>query len=124
MKISVKGRNDAVGPYSPAVRIGNTLYCSGQIALDASGNAVTSSVGDAVRVIMSGLEDILSSGGMTLNDIVKVTVFARSMDYFAEFNTVYASYFSEPYPARSFVEVSGLPKNAMIEIEAVAVKND
>ena len=120
--VSGKGIPSALGPYSAAVMAGNTLYASGQIPVDETGNLISSSVSDALSVIMKNAAAILSAEGMTLDNIVKTTVFSASMDYFAEFNEAYASYFQKPYPARSFIEVSQLPKNAMIEIEFIAVK--
>ena len=120
--VSGKGIPSALGPYSSAVIAGNTLYASGQIPVDEAGNLISSSVADALSVIMKNVTAILSAEGMTLDDIVKTTVFSSSMDYFPEFNEAYASYFQKPYPARSFIEVSKLPKNAMIEMEFIAVK--
>ena len=121
--ISGEGIPSALGPYSAAVLAGNTVYASGQIPVDEAGNIISSSVKDALAVIMKNIKAILSAEGMNLNDIVKTTVFSASMDYFSEFNEAYASYFEKPYPARSFIEVSKLPKNAMIEMEFVAVKH-
>lgn len=125
MKKSISGEGipPALGPYSSAVMTGNILYASGQIPLDEKGNLISSSVADALAVIMKNVKAILYAEGMNLNDIVKTTVFSASMDYFPEFNEAYASYFEKPYPARSFIEVSKLPKNAMIEMEFIAVKS-
>ena len=125
MKKSISGEGvpSALGPYSSAVMAGNVLYASGQIPLDEKGNIISSSVADALAVIMKNAKAILSAEGMNLNDVVKTTVFSASMDFFPEFNEAYASYFEKPYPARSFIEVSKLPKNAMIEMEFIAVKS-
>ena len=125
MKKAVQGENipKAIGPYSAAVRVGNALYLSGQIPVNADGEIVGGSVTDAVKTIMGNIGEILLSEGMTLSDVVKTTVFSTKMEYFSEFNECYASFFSAPFPARSFVEVSKLPKNAMIEIEAIAIKD-
>jgi len=120
--VSGKGILSALGPYSSAIMAGGTLYASGQIPVDESGNVVSSSVTEALSAIMKNVVAILSAEDMTLENIVKTTVFSASMDYFSEFNEAYASYFQKPYPARSFIEVSKLPKNAMIEMEFVAVK--
>lgn len=124
VKKAVSGKDipSALGPYSAAVMAGNTLYASGQIPVDEAGNLINSSVADALSVIMKNVVSILSVEGMNLDNIVKTTVFSASMDYFPEFNEAYASYFQKPYPARSFIEVSKLPKNAMIEMEFIAVK--
>lgn len=125
MKKAISGNNipKAVGPYSAALRIGNTIYTSGQIPLDVNtGELVNSNVTDATRVIFSNIKSILESENYSFNDIVKVTVFSTNMDYFAEFNEYYKTLFSEPYPARSFIGVTSLPKNALLEIEVVAIK--
>lgn len=111
-----------VGPYSIAVQSGSTLFLSGQIPINSQGEIVSSSITDAVTLIMNNITEILKSAGMDLSHVVKTTVFSTSMDHFAEFNECYSKYFSDPYPARSFVEVSRLPRNALIEIEAIAVK--
>lgn len=125
MKKSVEGKGipPAVGPYSAAIRHGDTLYTSGQLPLNAAtGEMCGGSITDMARVIFSNITTILESEGFTLNDVVKVTVFSKSMAHFAEFNTYYATLFDKPYPARSFIEVARLPKDAELEVEVIAIK--
>lgn len=109
------------GPYSQAVRAGNTLYVSGQIALDKdSGRLVEGDVRDHTRTIMASIQSILEAGGASLDDLVKTTVFITDLEDYARVNEAYAEFFPEAGPARSCVQVSGLPRGAPIEIEAVA----
>jgi 2-iminobutanoate/2-iminopropanoate deaminase len=112
---------EAVGPYSQAIRDNELLFCSGQVALDpASGELVGSSVADQTRRAMDNLGEVLKAGGATFDDVVKVTAFLMDMNDFAEFNEVYAEYFSASPPARATVQVAGLPKGARVEVECIA----
>lgn len=113
----------AIGPYSQAILVDNTLYLSGQIALDPkSGELKNSSIKEEVEQIMKNHLAILSEAGMDYSNIVKATVFLKNIEDFNEFNEEYAKYFPENPPAREAVEVSRLPKNAGIEISFIAVK--
>lgn len=112
-----------IGPYSQAVMVGETLYVSGQIALDpASGVLLTDDVRTETRRVMDNIRAILNEANMSFNDVVKTTIFIRDMNNFATVNEVYGSYFQEKYPARETVEVSGLPKNVNVEISCIASK--
>jgi 2-iminobutanoate/2-iminopropanoate deaminase len=112
-----------IGPYSPIVRAdGLFLFFSGQIALGPDGQLVGTSVADQTEQICRTLAAMLQSVGLTFDDVVKTTVFLRSMDTFAEMNAVYERYFGTSRPARSTVEVSRLPKDALVEIELIAVR--
>lgn len=112
----------AIGPYSPAVRTGNLLFCSGQMPIDpATGEIVSGSIADETRRTLDNLVLLLASAGVTLAAVVKTTVFLTDMVDFAAMNAVYAEYFAEPFPARSTVAVAGIAKGARVEIEAVAV---
>lgn len=112
----------AVGPYSQAVRFGELVICSGQIALDpASGALVTGSVEEQTHQVMKNLRAVLDAAGSSLGQVVRTTIFLTSMDDFARVNEVYASYFEHPFPARACVEVSRLPKGVAVEIDALAV---
>ncbi len=114
----------AVGPYSAAIKSGNMIFTSGQLPINPETNAlVNDSVKNATKQIFDNIKVILEKEGFTFDDIVKVTVFSSSMSYFAEFNEYYSTLFNKPYPARSFIEVSKLPKDALIEIEVIAIKN-
>ena len=113
----------AVGPYSQAVVAGNLMFCSGQIALDpATGTMVGSDFAGQTEQVLKNVTALLASEGLSLTDVVKATVFATDMGAFAAVNEVYARFFTSEPPARSFVEVSALPKNALVEIEVIAYK--
>lgn len=113
----------AIGPYSQAVRAGNFLFCSGQIPVDpATGQFVEGGVEEQAEQVLRNVRAVLEAAGYSLADVVKTTVFAQSMQDFAAVNGVYARHFSSAPPARSFVEVGGLPKGALVEIEVIAWK--
>ncbi|MEO7775749.1 MAG: RidA family protein [Steroidobacteraceae bacterium] len=110
----------AIGPYSQAVRAGNTVYTSGQIPLDpATMELVTGDIDVQARRVFDNLAAVAESAGGTLANAVKLTIFLIDLSQFARVNEVMKTYFSEPYPARSTVEVSALPKGAQVEIECV-----
>jgi 2-iminobutanoate/2-iminopropanoate deaminase len=112
----------AVGPYSPAVGVGDFVFVSGQIPLDADGKIVGYTPKDQARKALENLQNTLAAAGLTLADVVKTTVFIKDMDEFGAVNEVYAEFFQEPYPARSTVEVARLPKDLHVEIEAIACR--
>ena len=113
----------AIGPYSQAIQVGNLIYTSGQIPIDpATGQLVEGGVKEQARQSLSNIQAILQEAGLTMASVVKTTVFMADMADFAEMNSVYAEFFTEPYPARSAVAVKTLPKNALVEIEVVAEK--
>ncbi len=112
----------AIGPYNQAIRYGNFVYTSGQVALDpASGQLVGDDVQAQTRRVFQNLQAVLESAGTSLNNIVKTTVFLTSMSDFQAMNSVYAEYFQEMKPARSTIAVVELPRKALVEIECVAV---
>lgn len=111
----------AIGPYSPAVKAGGSLYCSGQLGLDpVSGELAAGVKAQAERAILN-LEALLAAAGLGLRDVVKTSVFLADMADFAVVNEVYASRFAAPYPARSTLQVAALPKGGLVEIEAIAI---
>jgi 2-iminobutanoate/2-iminopropanoate deaminase len=111
----------AVGPYNHAVRVGNLLFCSGQIPLDpVSGTVVSGDIKAQAERALENVKAILEDQKLTFANVVKSTVFLTSMADFAAMNEVYAKYFTADYPARSTVQVAGLPKGANVEIEVVA----
>ena len=110
----------AIGPYSQAVAIDNLVFLSGQIPLNNKGKMVEGTVEQQTQQIFSNIEAILIEGGGTLNDLVKLTVFLTSLDDFEVINKTMMSRLTRPYPARSCVEVSALPKGSTIEVEAIA----
>ncbi len=123
-EISGEGIPLAVGPYSAAIKVGNIIFTSGQLPINPKTNELVNyNVKEATKQIFDNIKAMLEKEGYTLDDIVKVTVFSTSMSYFTEFNEYYSTLFNKPYPARSFVEVSKLPKDALIEIEVIAMKD-
>jgi reactive intermediate/imine deaminase len=112
----------AIGPYSQAVRAGNTVYCSGQIPLDpASGALVEGDIATQARRAFDNLKAVCEAGGGGFGDVVRLGLYLTDLAQFAAVNAVMAEYFSAPYPARSTIEVSGLPKGAAFEVDAVMV---
>ncbi len=112
-----------IGPYNQAVKVGNTYYLSGQIALDPqTGELKIADLEEETRLVMSNIGAILESEGMTHDDIVKSSIFLKNMGDFSRINEIYGSYFSGVYPARETVEVAGLPKGVNVEISVIAVK--
>lgn len=113
-----------IGPYSQAVKAGNVLYVSGQIALDAdTGDLINENITEETHAVMKNLDAILAAAQFSFNDVVKCTIFIRNMDDFATINEAYGQYFKSSPPARETVEVSKLPKNVNVEISCIAVKN-
>lgn len=111
-----------IGPYSQAILAGNTLYCSGQIALDAkTSEFLNGTIEEQTKKCCENIKEVLSQAGYGLEDVVKTTCFLANMSDFATFNGVYAQYFTSK-PARSCVAVKELPKNGLVEIEIIAVK--
>lgn len=113
----------AIGPYSQAIQVGNLIYTSGQIPIDpATGQLVEGGIKEQTRQSLSNIQAIIQEAGLTMASVVKTTVFMADMADFADMNSIYAEFFTEPYPARSAVAVKTLPKNALVEIEVVAEK--
>ena len=115
-----------IGPYNQAVLAGNTLYISGQIAIDPkTGDLVQNSIVHETKQVLENLKAILDEAGFNITDVVKTSIFLSSMDYFSTVNEVYATYFSnKKAPARETVAVNTLPKEVNIEISAIAVKSN
>lgn len=112
----------AIGPYSPAVKVGKLMFISGQLPVEPeSGNLVKGDIQKQTKQILENLTVLLDLYSLTLKNIVKTTVFLKNMNDFSEFNKAYAQYFTEEFPARSCIEVARLPKDAEIEIEAIAI---
>jgi len=112
----------AIGPYSQAIRSGNTLYTSGQIALDpATGNLVDGDFAAQVHRVFENMKAVLAAGGSGFSNVVKATVYLTDLANFATLNEIYASYFGDTKPARSTVGVSQLPKGALVEIDLIAI---
>ena len=111
----------AIGPYSQGIIVNNLFYSSGQIPLTASGEMVTGDIAEQTHQVFKNLKAVLDEAGASLESVVKSTVFLKDMNQFAEFNEVYGQYFAEHKPARSCVEVARLPKDALVEIEVIAL---
>lgn len=113
-----------IGPYNQAVLVGNTLYTSGQIAINpATNELVLDNIEDETKLVMENLKAVLEAAEMTFENVIKVSIFISDMGNFAKINTVYGSYFNEATaPARETVEVACLPKNVNVEISAIAIK--
>ena len=119
--ISTSKAPSAIGPYSQAIQVGNLVYTSGQIPIDpATGVFAEGGIKEQTRQALLNVKAILEENGLSMNDVVKTTVFMADMNDFADMNAVYAEFFTEPYPARSAVAVKTLPKGALVEIEVVA----
>jgi len=113
----------ALGPYSAAIRVGTFTYCSGQTPIvPETGELVEGCAGCQTRQALANLSAVLEADGLTLDDVVKTTVFLTDMADFGKMNEVYAEHFSAPFPARSTIAVAGLPKDSRVEIEAIATR--
>ena len=122
--VSTDAAPKAVGPYSQAVWAGDLLFCAGQIPLDpATGQIVPGGVVEQTVRVLENLRAVLVSQGLDLANIVKTTVFVADLNHFTALNEVYARYFTGDFPARSTVQVARLPKDALVEIEAVAIRD-
>ena len=121
--ISTPNAPKAIGPYSQAVMAENTLYCSGQIAINPNDGTLNNpDISTETNQIMQNLEAVLSEAEMTFENVVKCSIFLKNMEQYGDVNKVYTKYFDENPPAREAVEVSKLPKNVNVEISLIAVK--
>lgn len=122
-EISTDKAPSAIGPYSQAVEAGNMIFTSGMIPINpATGELVAGTVEEQAEQAISNLKNLLEAAGSSMERVVKTVVFIRDMEDFVKINEIYAKYFTEPYPARSCVQVARLPKDVAIEIEAIAEK--
>ena len=113
----------AIGPYSQAIEAGNTIYVSGQLRIDpATGAFAGEDIAAQTRQSLTNIRSILAQAGADMSNVVKTTVLLANMADFAAMNAVYAEFFTAPYPARAAFQAAALPKNALVEIECVAVK--
>lgn len=121
--ISSKNAPAPIGPYSQAVLVGNTLYTSGQIAINPHTNLLElDSIESETKLVMENLKALLNEAGMDFSNVIKCSIFISDMNNFARINEVYGTYFTADFPARETVEVACLPKNVNVEISAIAVK--
>ena len=121
-KILTSKTLSAVGPYSLAVEAGSLIFISGQIPLNPATGEIVADIQGATRQVLTNLKTLLEENGLSLQNIVKTTIFLKNISDFAAVNEIYSSFFSTDPPARSTVEVSALPKGAPLEIEAIAIR--
>ncbi len=120
--ISTNKAPAAIGPYSQALDLGNLVFVSGQIPVNPATGTMPEDVRDQARQSLANLKAILAEAGLSMTDVVKTVVFLADLNDFAAVNEVYAQAFAEPFPARSCVQVAGIPKGAKVEIECIAVR--
>ena len=112
----------ALGPYSQAIDLGDVVFTSGQIPVDPATGKIPEGVTAQAEQSLRNVQAILEAAGTSMDKVIKTTVFISDMNTFVDINAVYATFFTEPYPARSCVEVARLPKDVMLEVEAIALK--
>lgn len=123
--IKTKEAPEAIGPYSVGISAGGFVFTAGQIGIDpATGEVVSGGVGAETRQALANLSKVLQSGGSSIDQVVKTTVFLRDIQDFTKMNGVYAEFFKENHPARSAVQVAALPKGVAVEIEAIALRSE
>ncbi|RMG41642.1 MAG: RidA family protein [Candidatus Dadabacteria bacterium] len=122
---SAENAPEAIGPYSQAASFGNLYFLSGQIAIDPSeGKMITGGIEEQTRRVMQNLKNVLASCNLSFNNVIKTTIYLKSLSDFQSVNQIYAEWMGECRPARATVEVAALPLNALVEIEMVAVKKN
>ncbi|MDO4618112.1 MAG: RidA family protein [Clostridia bacterium] len=109
----------AIGPYSQAIEVGGMLYTSGQIPVNPETGLIPDGVENQANQAFTNLKNLISSAGASIENTVKTTVFIKNIEDFTKINEIYATYFAEPFPARSCVEVARLPKDVLLEVEAI-----
>ena len=122
--LATTGAPAAIGPYSQGILAGGMVFCSGQIGFEPATGQLVEGVQAQTERALRNLGAVLDAAGATHADVVKTTVFLQSMGDFAQMNEVYARFFPDPPPARSTIEVAALPRGALVEVEAIAVKRD
>jgi 2-iminobutanoate/2-iminopropanoate deaminase len=123
--VSTANAPAAIGPYSQAVKVKTSemLFCSGQLPLDpANGQLATGSYAEQTRLVMDNLKAIIEASGFAMTDVAKTTIYLTNLSAFSEVNSVYQSYFSENFPARTTVQVDALPRGAALEIDVIAAR--
>jgi len=125
LRIQTETAPPAIGPYSQAIRANGLVFCSGQIPIDpATGKFVAGGIGEQTEQVLKNLSAVLEAAGSSLERVVKTTVFLADMAEFAEMNEVYGRFFTGQTPARATVAAAGLPRDARVEIEAVALATE
>ena len=121
-EISTNNAPAAIGPYSQAIEANGMIFVSGQIPVDPKTNEIKNDVKEAANQSLTNMKNILLEAGSDMSKVIKVTIFLKNIEDFASVNEVYATYFNRPYPARSCVAVKALPKDVVLEMEAIALK--
>jgi len=122
-EISTSNAPAAIGPYSQAIEANGIVFVSGQIPVDpTTGVFVSDDIKDQTTQSLTNIRNILAEAGLTMDNVVKTTVFLADIKYFAPMNEIYANFFNSPYPGRSAMAVKDLPKGALVEIECIAVR--
>jgi 2-iminobutanoate/2-iminopropanoate deaminase len=121
--ISTKNAPGAIGPYSQGIKKGNFIFISGQLPVNPQTGEISEDIKEQTKQSLNNLKEILKEAGATLEDVVKVTVFLKDLSNFSDVNEIYGQFFTKNYPTRCCVEVSRLPKDAGVEIEAMAILN-
>ena len=120
--IVTKDAPQAIGPYSQAIKANSLVFCSGQVALDpATQQVLAADISSQTERVLNNLAGVLAAAGSSMEKVVKTTVFLKNMGDFASMNEVYGRHFKAPFPARSTVEVSRLPKDVLVEIDVIAL---
>ena len=112
----------AIGPYSQAIEVNGMVFTSGVIPVDPQTGVIPATIEEQANQAFSDLKNLVEASGATIDKVIKTTVFIKEMNDFGKINEIYATYFKEPFPARSCVEVARLPKDVMLEVEAVVAK--
>ncbi len=112
----------AIGPYSQAIEVNGMVFTSGVIPVDPQTGIIPATIEEQANQAFSNLKNLIEASGATIDKVIKTTVFIKEMNDFGKINEIYATYFKEPFPARSCVEVARLPKDVMLEVEAVVAK--
>ena len=120
--VSTPNAPAALGPYSQAVDTGSTVYCSGQLGLDPATGNLADGVQAQTHQALKNLQAVLNEAGLSIDNVVKTTVFVQDLADFGTVNEIYGTYFHGGFPARSCVQIAALPKNALVEIECIAVR--
>lgn len=119
-KISTDKAPQAIGPYSQAIISNGLMYCSGQIPINPENGEIPEGVEDQAHQVFKNIKNLLETGGTSIDNVIKTSVFIKDMNDFGKINEIYAQYFTEPFPARSCVEVARLPKDVLLETEVIA----
>ncbi|MCR5672221.1 MAG: RidA family protein [Lachnospiraceae bacterium] len=120
--ISTSNAPAAIGPYSQAIEAGGFVFASGQIPIDPATGNIPEGIEAQAKQALTNVKNLIEAAHLTLDDVVKTSVFIRNMDDFAKVNEIYATFFTNDHPARSCVEVSKLPKDVLIEVEVIAAR--